>query len=151
MKPSIEIDDAIFQELVNFYSNVYQLPPLAAKIHAYLIFDFEKKGVTFDELVEVFCASKSSISTNLNFLLNLNLIQDLTKIDERKRYFVINKDSVKLRFSGIVEKLEKEVKILDALHQFNQNKDTLLFKRHDIYRSLLTNSIENIKESLNKL
>ena len=151
MYPTVKIDDEIFQDLVKFFGNIYNLPPLASKIHAYLIFDFEKKGVTFDELVSVFSASKSSVSTSIQFLLNINLITDITKIDERKRYFVANKDSIKIRFEGIVEKLETEIRILDALNNFNQNKDTMLSQRYEIYKTLLTKNIDNIKESLIKL
>jgi hypothetical protein len=43
----MEIDKEIFQDLVKFYGEAFHLPPLAAKIYAYLIFDFEKKGVCF--------------------------------------------------------------------------------------------------------
>jgi DNA-binding transcriptional regulator GbsR (MarR family) len=45
-----------------------------------LAFDFEKNGLAFDELVETFCASKSSISASINFLLNANLIKPLIKL-----------------------------------------------------------------------
>ena len=34
------------------------MPPLSAKIYAYLAFDFERKGLCFDDLVETFCANK---------------------------------------------------------------------------------------------
>jgi hypothetical protein len=75
----MEIDKEIFQDLVKFYGEAFHLPPLAAKIYAYLIFDFEKKGVCFDHFVEILHASKSSVSSNLNLLLTSGLIKDFTK------------------------------------------------------------------------
>ncbi len=88
MNKSIEIDEKIFQDAVKFCSTMFNLPPLASKIYSYLIFDFEKVGITFDEFVEVFAASKSSVSTNIKLLLNAQLIIDVNKIDERRRYFI---------------------------------------------------------------
>ena len=98
MDTNIQFDDKIFQDAVRFYSTVFSLPPLASKIYAYLLFDFEKAGVTFDEFVDVFGASKSSVSTSLLLLLNAELIVDHNKIDERKRYFYINDDYKRIRF-----------------------------------------------------
>ena len=88
MKNSLQIEPQVYQELVDFYGQLFDMPPLSAKIYAYLAFDFERKGLCFDELVETFCASKSSISASINFLLNAELIKSLNKIDERKRYFL---------------------------------------------------------------
>lgn len=92
MKKSLEVDEKIFQDAVKFYGTVLNLPPLASKIYSYLIFDFDKVGITFDEFVEVFSASKSSVSTNLNLLISSELIIDVNKMDERKRYFFANDD-----------------------------------------------------------
>lgn len=92
MHKNLEIDDNIFQNMVKFYGEIYSLSPLSAKIYAYLLFDFEKKGLTFDELVKDFCASKSSVSTSLQQLIKAELINDISKMDERKRHFVINQD-----------------------------------------------------------
>lgn len=102
----MEIDKEIFQDLVKFYGEAFHLPPLAAKIYAYLIFDFEKKGVCFDHFVEILHASKSSVSSNLNLLLTSGLIKDFTKIAERKRFFAINENYMVIRFEEIVEKIK---------------------------------------------
>jgi len=59
---NMEIDERIFQEMVSFYGKNFSLPPLSAKIYSYLIFDFERKGVCFDHLVEALHVSKSSVS-----------------------------------------------------------------------------------------
>ena len=149
----IKIEPEIYQELIEFYGTLFNLPPLSAKIYAYLIFDFDKKGHTFDELLEVFCASKSSISSSINFLLNNNLIKTINKIDERKRYFIINEDFVKIRFEEIVNKMKREIKILDQLieHREQEKENINQSERYKIYKSLLEKNIENIENTLNKL
>ena len=153
MKTNLKIDAEIYQELIDFYGGIFSLPPLSAKIYAYLIFDFDKKGHTFDELVETFCASKSSISSSVNFLLNANLIKTINKIDERKRYFIINEDFVKIRFEEIVNRMKREIKILDQLNNYRESQleSSQLSERYSIYRRLLEKNIENIENTLNKL
>ncbi len=151
MSKSIKIEPQVFQDLMKFYGNIFNLTPLAAKIYAYLIFDFEKKGVTFDEMVEIFSASKSSVSSGINALLKANLIKDQTKIDERKRYFVINDEYAKIRFNEIIDRMKTEIDILDRLNHFRENKDEKFNQKYEIYKSLLFSSIENIENSLRKL
>jgi DNA-binding transcriptional regulator GbsR (MarR family) len=58
---------------------------------------------TFDELVKYFQASKSSISSSLNFLL-LNKIIDFRTISaKRKRYFFITDSFFKVYFEKVLE------------------------------------------------
>jgi DNA-binding transcriptional regulator GbsR (MarR family) len=153
MHKSIEIDEKIFQEAVKFYGTVFSLPPLASKIYAYLLFDYHKAGITFDEFVEVFCASKSSVSTSISLLLNGELIVDHNKMDERKRYFFINDGYKKLRFEKIVQKMHDELKLLDDLDQFKKGHDdgNGQDQKMEAYKALLNKNIINIQESLNKL
>ena len=153
MKTNLKIDAEIYQELIDFYGGIFSLPPLSAKIYAYLIFDFDKKGHTFDDLVETFCASKSSISASINFLLNAELIKSLNKIDERKRYFLINESFINIRFEEIVMRMKREIKILDQLSEFRRTQvnNTEYEKRYSLYKSLLEKNIANIQETLDKL
>jgi DNA-binding transcriptional regulator GbsR (MarR family) len=134
--------------MVKFYGDVFHLPPLAAKIYAYLIFDFERIGVSFDALVEIFCASKSSVSSNLNLLLNLNIIKDFNRIDERKRFFVMNEKYMKIRFEEIIVKMEREVSILEQLKSFRNTSDEDVLHRFEMYTSLFNKNIANIKETI---
>ena len=153
MKSKLHLDAEIYQELIDFYGGVFSLTPLYAKIYAYLAFDFEKNGLAFDELVETFCASKSSISASINFLLNANLIKTVNKIDERKRYFVFNADFVKFRFEEFVNRLKREIEVLDQLNNYRESQleSSQLSERYSIYRRLLEKNIENIENTLNKL
>lgn len=147
----MKIDKEIFREMVKFYGEAFHLPPLAAKIYSYLIFDFDRAGVSFDEFVEIFCASKSSVSSNLNLLLNLNIINDFNKIDERKRFFVINEKHMRIRFEEIIEKMERELSILHQLKDFRQTDDEEILRKFGVYTSLFDKNILHIKETLDQL
>ncbi|UZT98305.1 transcriptional regulator [Chryseobacterium fluminis] len=151
MHKSIEINEKIFQDAVKFYGTVFNIPPLASKIYSYLLFDYEKVGITFDEFVDVFAASKSSVSTSISLLLNAELIIDHNKMDERKRYFFINEEYKKIRFEKIVQKMRDELKLLDDLNNFKKVRDNGYNERTDAYIALLNKNIMNIEESLNKL
>ncbi|MDH6253674.1 DNA-binding transcriptional regulator GbsR (MarR family) [Chryseobacterium sp. H1D6B] len=151
MHQSIEVDEKIFQDAVKFYGTIFNIPPLASKIYSYLIFDFEKVGITFDEFVEVLSASKSSVSTSISLLLNSQLIIDVNKMDERKRYFFTNDEYMKIRFEKIVQKMKDELKLLDDLNNFRKIKDEGYNEKISAYKALLNKNISNIQESLNKL
>lgn len=150
MKLAYEIDCDLLQRLAKFYGELFGIPPLAAKIYATLLFDFEKKGISFDELVELFSASKSSVSTNINLLLSVHLIRDVSKMDQRKRYFVFNDDYIKFRFEKIIAMMKEELKILDDLSDF-KNKGIDPESKFEIYKNLLKGNINNIQDTLNKL
>lgn len=156
MLKTLKIDEQIFQKLVNFSTNNYHLPPLAAKIYAYLTFDFEMNGITFEEIVDDLKASKSSVSCNLDLLLKSKHITVLNKIDERKRFFILNPDYIKIRFDGIIERLEREVDILEDLHVLIENstsekKSNSYINKMDIYTDLLKSNITRFTNTLEKL
>lgn len=146
----IELDKDLFCDMVKFYGTSLHLPPLAAKIYAYLIFDFERNGVPFDEFVDVFSASKSSVSSSLNLLINLNIIKDFNKIDERKRFFVLNENYMKIRFEEIILKMETELVIINKLKDFRKVTDENAEEKYEIYRSFFQNNISNIKERIDQ-
>lgn len=147
----MELDKDLFCDMVKFYGNAFHLPPLAAKIYSYLIFDFERKGVPFDEFVEIFSASKSAVSSNLNLLLNLKIISDFNRIDERKRFFVMNEKFMKIRFGEIITRMEDELSILNKLKNFRKTTDESSAQKFEIYQNLFQNNISNIKEMLDQL
>ena len=147
----MELDKDLFCDMVKFYGNAFHLPPLAEKIYSYLIFDFERKGVPFDEFVEIFSASKSAVSSNLNLLLNLKIISDFNRIDERKRFFVMNEKFMKIRFGEIITRMEDELSILNKLKDFRITTDESSAQKFEIYQNLFQNNISNIKEMLDQL
>ena len=127
------------------------LSPLSAKIYSYLLFDFSQEGLTFEQLIEVFGASKSSISTNLNLLLNQNLIVDMNRVDQRKRYFVCNQDFFKIRFEEIADRLTEELEIINQIEVLKKQTIEKAEPKSTVYKSLLEKNIKNIRESLTQL
>jgi DNA-binding transcriptional regulator GbsR (MarR family) len=65
------------------------LAPIAARIFATLLI-YKEKGITFEDLVDFLEASKSTISTNLKTLQNLELIEFFTKSGDRKKYYYLS-------------------------------------------------------------
>ncbi|MDO4225180.1 MAG: ArsR family transcriptional regulator, partial [Bergeyella zoohelcum] len=121
--------------------------PLSAKIYAYLTFDFEKQGFTFDELIEIFSVSKGAISQSLKFLLKQELIIENRKIDERKRYFTINDNFRQIRMRQIINKLEKEMSIMDRLEAFHGKE----IPRYTKYKEITSLNVKNMKEALENI
>jgi Fic family protein len=64
---------ALVEKLGVHLENREQLAPVAARILSYIILT-GKIGTTFEDMVKILCASKSTISTHLNHLQDLNKI-----------------------------------------------------------------------------
>ena len=60
---------------------------------------------------------------------------------------------MKIRFEEIVNRMKREIKILDQLNNYRESQleSSKLSERYSIYRSLLEKNIENIENTLNKL
>lgn len=97
-----------------------KMAPMAARIFASLILS-DKKGLTFEELVEELQASKSSISTHLESLQNLNKVSYITRPGDRKRYFIIHPNLILNIINEMVEKWDNE----KTIHQ-----DIIEYKEH---------------------
>ena len=69
---------ALVEKLGVHIENKEKLAPVAARIISYIILT-GKTGTTFEEMVTILCASKSTISTHLNHLQDLNKIEYFTK------------------------------------------------------------------------
>jgi len=90
--------------------NREQLAPVAARILSYIILT-GKQGTTFEDMVTILCASKSTISTHLNHLQDLKKIVYFTKTGDRKKYFIINKDMIIQHIDTMINEWQ-EVKAL---------------------------------------
>ena len=83
----------LIEKLGVHFEQKEKIAPVAARIKSYIILN-GKKGTTFEELVEKLCASKSTISTHLTHLQGSSKITYFTKIGDRKKYFILNPDSI---------------------------------------------------------
>lgn len=61
------------------FRKMHHVSPMAAKILSVLVIEGCAEGLTFEYLIERVQASKSTLSTNINFLLDKGLIYYDTK------------------------------------------------------------------------
>lgn len=137
-----------------------KLAPVAARIFATLILS-EKKGITFEELVQDLNASKSSISTNLEHLQSLNKISYITHPGDRKRYFIIHPNLMLNIIDEMIEKWNNEkiihLDIIDYKEKLKKNKgkyesdcDIEFNKDFLIFLEEATTAIQKLKLNINK-
>lgn len=139
--------------------NREQLAPVAARILSYIILT-GKKGATFEDMVTVLCASKSTISTHLNHLQDLKKIVYFTKTGDRKKYFIINSDMIIQHIDTMVsewrEVKELHLEIKNYKENFNihtaENEDEKFeLNFHDDYIKFLDDASASIEELRSKL
>lgn len=116
------------------FERVYNLPPLGSRILSTLILDACKTGLTFEELVHQFKASKSSVSTNLNLLLKLGKITYYTVPNDRKKYY--KPAAFSERLENYSNMLEDEKILVDRIMQYREQTASC---------ELELQSLENIK------
>ncbi|WP_068598733.1 hypothetical protein [Vaginella massiliensis] len=114
----------------NFIQN-YDFPPLTARIFVYMITDVDENGVSFDELVEHFGASKSSISCSLKFLIETDKVDFIYKEDKRKRYFRPNPYYFSNHLREVLEQVEKTIISLDKIELYKQRKGITKLKNEE--------------------
>ncbi|GGX05371.1 GbsR/MarR family transcriptional regulator [Aquimarina muelleri] len=150
---------ALVEKLGVHLENREQLAPVAARILSYIILT-GKKGTTFEDMVTILCASKSTISTHLNHLQDLNKIMYFTKTGDRKKYFVINKDVIVQHIDKMVSNWQEERKLHLEIKEYkriiNDNKiedeeEKFDLNFHNDYIKFLdgaTNSIEELRTKI---
>ncbi|CAM3423487.1 transcriptional regulator [Empedobacter stercoris] len=121
----------LFCSFSAFLEKTYKFPPLTAKLQAYMVLESNEEGFTFEELLEVFNVSKSSLSNSINYLLSMKHIEYINKINSRKRYFRLN-------FNYLIEKLDF---LYDMISQDIVFTDRI--KEHKMLNNSLSKNIEN--------
>ncbi|SDL64256.1 GbsR/MarR family transcriptional regulator [Kriegella aquimaris] len=116
-----ESKQILIEELGIHFENEYSLPPLAARIFANLVIT-DEVGLTFDDCLTKRGASKSSISTSLNLLLQLGMITYFTKSGDRRRYFKIADKSTFFikKLEQALKKAANESKMIQKVTSYNQ-------------------------------
>ncbi len=107
-----------------------QLAPVAARILAYIILT-GKKGSTFEDMVTILCASKSTISTHLNHLQDLNKIEYYTKTGDRKKYFIINKNTIIQHVDRMISHWNAERAIHLEIKAYKETQNKLKIENDD--------------------
>ncbi|WP_445736698.1 GbsR/MarR family transcriptional regulator [Mariniflexile sp.] len=113
----------LVERLGVFMEQKEQLAPVAARIFSFLILT-GKEGTTFEDLVRDLCASKSTISTHLNHLADLKHIVYFTKTGDRKKYYIVNPDSIIQNIDAMMEawSAQKELHAKIKAYKENSNK-----------------------------
>lgn len=84
----------------------FGLTPMQGRILAFLS-NYEKPESTFSDLVKFFRASKSSISTSLNYLLSIKIIDYKTYASDRKKFFYITDKFFFVYFSQVIDNVRE--------------------------------------------
>ncbi|MDW7694809.1 hypothetical protein R9C00_08650 [Flammeovirgaceae bacterium SG7u.111] len=145
----------LIEKLGLVFENKENLPPLAARIKATIIM-YEPNGLTFDDLIAIHKASKSTVSTSLNLLTNLNKITYYTKPGDRKRYYTVIPKVLLDKIESSIKDMQEEKKLHDEIKEFkigynncpNKNTDAQPLKTqiHDSISNYFAGVIELLKE-----
>lgn len=112
------------------------LPPLAGRVLAYLMLS-EPPFRTFDEIVAYLQASKSSVSTTLKYLEQMEMISYKTFPGDRKRYFKVEPT----RWVSLIrvnDKIRTMISVFDHVLALKKQKDIEIKEIRDLYLYLET-------------
>ncbi|MFV0174179.1 transcriptional regulator [Empedobacter falsenii] len=147
----------LFCSFSAFLEKTYKFPPLTAKLQAYMVLESTEEGFTFEELLEVFNVSKSSLSNSINYLLSMKHIEYINKINSRKRYFRLNFNYLTEKLDFLYDMISQDIVFTDRIKEHKISNDSLSKNIEnrviDIYldhlnqtKSLLGDTIEKINK-----
>lgn len=144
----------LIEEIGLHFEQTDQMSPLAARIYGIMILS-PNDGHTFDEILEMTCASKSSVSTQLNFLLQLKKAEYFTKSGDRKRYFRASKTYLINTLDEHLESLKREINLVNKITKFNEIYNKHKFQEHGdisiLFKDYLICQEKNIRETIKKM
>ena len=144
----------LIEEVGLHFEKAKQMSPLAARIYAIMILS-PYDGHTFEEILEMTCASKSSVSTQLNLLLQLKKVEYFTKPGDRKRYFRASKRYLINTLKENLESINAEIKFMDKISEFNAKNNKDKFEKYGefskLFKGYLINQKENMKDTIEKM
>lgn len=134
-----------------------QLPPVASRIISYVILN-GKGGTTFDNLVINLCASKSTISTHLNHLVDLKQLEYFTKQGDRKKYYIVSKCRILTHMDNMIVNWTSEKEMHKEMKSYKKKANELItddtekfnLEFHNNYISFLnevTKSVLKLKQN----
>ena len=144
----------LIEEVGLHFEQEKQMSPLAARIYAIMILS-PYEGNSFEEIVEMTCASKSSVSTQLNLLLQLKKVEYFTKPGDRKRYFRSSKCYLINSMQEELDYIAEEIKIVNKIADYNSNHNKHKFQKNGgvsfLFKEYLINQQKNIKDTIEKM
>lgn len=131
-----------------------QIAPLAARIQALMILSPDR-GNSFDEIVAFTEASKSSVSSNLNLLLQLKNIEYYNIPGNRKRYFRSSQDRLCVKLIEYLEEIEEEIGVIQRVNAFNEKHNKITYEKQQstgrIYQEFLEGQKDIIQTTIDKM
>lgn len=120
-----------------------------------MVLESNDVGFTFEELLEVFNVSKSSLSNSINYLLSMNQIEYINRIDSRKRYFRLNLSYLTEKLDFLFDMISQDIVFTNRIKQHKLGNNTLS-KKHDnrvidIYLDHLTQTKTLLDETIQKI
>jgi len=124
------------------------LSPLAARIYATLILS-SHDGLSFGKIIQITQASKSSVSCNLNVLVQLHYEEYYTKPGDRTRYFRTSQFYIKNTMEQQVHLIDKELEIVKKINAFNKDHNPEKFKNEKSLGILFQEYLEEHRHKIN--
>ena len=144
----------LIEEVGLHLEGCHKLTPLASRIYALTVLS-SNDGYSFEELVELTQASKSSVSTNLTLLVQLDYLEFYTKPGVRKRYFRGTGNFVRSILKEHLQSLEQELKLVEKINLFNQEHNPKKFVQNqsigNIFHEYLGTQKQNLHHALEKI
>jgi len=137
----------LIEEIGVQFEKIYNLSPLSARIYIIMILS-PNDGHTFDEIIEITKASKSSVSTQLNLLLHTKKVEYFTKPGDRKRYFRASRTYLRNTLTDEMNRKKEEIRIIDKIYKFNSTYNKEKFERSGGVGRLYMDHLKLQKENL---
>lgn len=144
----------LIEEIGLHFEQTHNISPLAARIYAMMILS-PSDGHSFEEIVEISGASKSSVSTQLNVLIQLKKVEYFTKSGDRKRYFRASKLYLKKTLEEYDQVINREISITEKIIAYNKKHNQKKFQENGkmalVFKSYLEKQIEIIRATIEKM
>jgi len=147
------LNKELYKEVCEHYELYYKLQPLTARIYALFVFNNCPNGLTFEDILDTFQASKSSVSHSINTLVELNFLEQFKKDNERKRHFRVNRSLFLMRLQDVHQRLIREREISRKLRSYRKINNDELFKQeeYDFYVGHLNEVTESLEKTIQNL
>ncbi len=148
----ISKEEMLYVEKIGLYFEQLTLPRMAGRIFGYLLIS-ESPLVSMGEAVEALQASKSSVSTMLRLLIQIELVEQVSLPRERKDYYRVHPDtwtnSLKERLKQAQTFRQLAEEGLDILAGASLERRRRLEEMRSVYR-LLEREIPGLMERWEK-
>lgn len=144
----------LVEEMGVHFEKKHDFSPLAARIFSIMVVS-PNDGHTFEEIVEITKASKSTVSTHLNLLLQLKTVEYFTISGDRKRYFRASKNYLRVTLEEYLLHVTEEIQMLEKISSFNEKNNKQKFEKNKnfdvIFKNYLKNQKINLEEMIEKM